>query len=234
MRDLKNNLELYIEKILNAPLWIKQAVYLRLSDDVKNCALNVFANLIPTLTFQGRSELKDKRCGFDSNIYKFLELSEKGFSILEISVNTFFSLEETAKIFEFCIEQGFIDVPQKDIYAFSCFISGKYRIGEYLKEVGIISGEQLEKALQQSLGKKTGETLINLGYVKEEDIKPLFILEEESQKRFVPDYNTIPNISVSFCDEAKQYEKGIADLKAENEDLKKKMRQLLQLVKNSD
>ena len=231
----KNNLELFINKILDTPLWIRQAVLVYLENNLEGSKReNSFALYVPSLTFKGENELIEKRCGFDGNIYNFLQFCKDNLSMLEISMNTFLSLEETAKILEFCIEQNFINQPDKDIFAFAGFISGKYRLGEYLNEIGMISSEQLENAIQKIGGKKFGETLVELGFIKSADIKQLLILKEEAQKRFVIDYNSIPQISSTYCDEKSKYEEEIADLKEENMKLKKKMGQLLQLVKNHD
>ena len=233
----KNNLELYIEKLLTAPFWIKQAVYFKLSEDLKddNCDVaNKFALLVPTLTFQGQTELSEKKCFFDNNIYNFLDMCSKGFSILEISMSAYFSIEEVAKFLEFCIEQGFIKEPDKNILTFGEFISGKLRLGEYLKEIGILNNEQLENTVKNQNGKKFGEALIALGYLKKDDIRQLLILKDEAQKRFVSDYNDIPKISCEFCNDEKRYENEILNLKEENKILKRKMGQLLQLVRNND
>ena len=233
----KNNLELYIEKLLKAPFWIKQAVYFNLANDLKgnNCHVsNEYALYVPILTFQGQNELNEKRCCFDGNIYNFLEMCAKGFSILEISMSAYFSIEEVSKFFEFGIEQGFIKQPDENILSFAKFISGKFRLGEYLKDIGLINSEQLENTIQNANGKKFGEALIEFGYIKNEDISRLLILKEEAQKRFVSDYNEIPQIFGEFCNDNKRYENEILSLKEENKNLKKKMKQLLQLVKNNE
>lgn len=233
----KNNLELFIDKVLHFPLWVKQAVYLNLAKDFKNdtCqVLSEYALYVPILTFQGQNELNEKKSCFDGNIYNFLEMCAKGFSILEISMSVYFSMEEVSKFFEFCLEQGFIKEPDKSILSFAKFISGKFRLGEYLNDIGLINSEQLENAIQNMNGKMLGQTLVELGYIKKEDINRLLIIKEEAQKRFVSDYNSIPNISASFSEESRRYEKEIENLKRENELLKKKMKQLLQLVKNND
>lgn len=233
----KNNLEHFIEKILNVPFWIKQAVYIELGKDLKNNSFDIpndFVSYVPTLTFKGQSELEDKNCGFDANIYNFLNYCKEGFTVLEIAMDTFFSLEETAKLLEFCIEQNLINSPDNGVLAFCRFISGKYRLGEYLNEIGMINSKQLEFAVQNIGGKKFGETLVELGFIKSNDIKQLLILKEEAQKRFVADYNTVPEVLCKFSDDTKCFEKEISDLRCENAELKKKMRQLLQLVKNND
>ena len=140
----KNLFKLFTDKLLDYPLWVKQAVYRRLYFDLKdkNCEKTVtetppkiFALYEPIITFNGENELINRTSGFDNNTYNFLRLCRDGYNILEISLNTFLSVEETAKIFMFCIDQNFIEKPKdKEIYAMGGFIAGKFRTGEYFKE----------------------------------------------------------------------------------------------------
>lgn len=233
---MKNNLELYVDKILNLPLWVKQSVYFSLGNHLKKnkCDIkNPFLNFVPTLTFKGKSELADRKCGFDNNFYNFLKLCENGYNLPEISMSTFFSMEETAKYFAFCVEQGFLDNPSNEITDFAEFISGKCRLGEYLVKINLITSAQLENILSLKDNKKIGEKLIKAGFIKSDDIESLLILKDEAQRRFVPDYNSIPRVSSEFCNDTKRFEKEISDLKEENVKLKIKMQQLLQLVREN-
>ena len=80
----------------------------------KNCE-TLFPVYSPTLTFKGETELLDKKCGLDGNIYSFLQCCSLGYSFIEIAVSLFLSVEEAAKYLEFCIEQDFIKQPENDI-----------------------------------------------------------------------------------------------------------------------
>lgn len=239
-----NTFDLYLKKILNAPLWIKQVIYLKLTkemrenlceEDLKNFSDNILSTFVPILTFKGKTELTDKKCGLDNNIYSFLKYCEKGYSMLEISVNTFLSMEETSKYLQFCIEQEFVKTPDVKLYALLGFIAGKLRVGEYLEKTGIITSEQLETALEkQHDNEKLGETLISLGFITQKDLKALCILKEEAKKRFILDYNSIPDTKTVFSSDNAKYENEINKLKEENLKLKQKMSSLLRLVKNNE
>ncbi len=246
----KNILDLFLEKALNVPLWVKQVIYLKLSKEMQTLACedflrnnpnDTFSTFIPTLTFKGKTELTERKCGLDNNIYNFLQGCANEYSMLEISVNTFLSMEEVAKYYELCLEQNFIKVPDsKEIHAMAGFIAGKFRIGEYFKQKGVISVDQLQQAIlanrdAQESGnpKKFGEILISLGFVTEDDIKALVILKEEAKKRFILDYNTVPKPETTFTNDNQKYEEEIANLKDENLKLKRKMLQLLELVKRN-
>ena len=246
----KNILDLFLEKVLDVPLWIKQVIYLKLEKEMKELSCDnflkehpndIFSTFVPTLTFKGRTELTERKCGLDNNIYNFLQGCANEYSMLEISVNTFLSMEEVAKYYELCLEQNFIKVPDsKEIHAMAGFIAGKFRTGEYFKQKGVLSVDQLQQAIlanrdAQESGnpKKFGEILIELGFIKEDDIKALVILKEEAKKRFILDYNTVPKPETTFTNDNQKYEEEIANLKDENLKLKRKMLQLLELVKRN-
>lgn len=59
------------------------------------------------------------------------------------------------------------------------------------------------------------------------------MLKEEAKKRFILDYNTVPKPETTFSDDSQKYEEEIANLKDENLKLKRKMLQLLELVKRN-
>lgn len=242
----KNIFTLFLNKILNVPFWIKQVIYLRLAEEMRAQACedflrentnNIFSTLVPTITFKGRNELVERKCGFDTNTYNFLKCCEENFSILEISVNTFLSMEEVAKYYELCLEQNFIKNPNSpEIHATAGYIAGKYRIGEYFKQKGAIDIDQLRLAIQtyqNSQGKKFGEVLVSMGLVTKDDLKAILILKDEAQKRFILDHNALPQCQTAFSDDSQKYQNEIKLLKAENSKLKVKIIQILDLVKKN-
>ena len=242
----KNIFNTFLSKIDNFPLWIKQIIFLKLSDDIKSHVCekflkenseDIFSLYKPTLTFKGSEELKNKSCGLDLNIYNFLEYCENNSNILEISLNTFLSMEEVAKYFIFCIEQGYIEQPENiEIQAMAGFIAGKFRTGEYFRQKGAITDEQLEKAVNISAKsqKKFAEILVDLGFITQDDVSAMLTIKEEAKKRFILDYNTVPQGKNEFCDKEEMYKKEIADLKTENEKLKKQISQLLEIIRKDD
>lgn len=246
----KNIFELFLEKAFNVPLWIKQVMYIRLEHEMNECGCQkflqdnfngIFSTFVPILTFKGKTELSERKCGLDNNIYNFLQSCSNGYSMIEISVNNFLSMEEVAKYFELCVEQNFIKNPEsKEINAMAGFIAGKYRTGEYFKQKNAITVDQLHQAIVEhnrltgnGTPCKFGEVLVSLGFITENDIKAILILKEEAKKRFILDYNTVPKSQTEFSSDAQKYEDEIAKLKEENIKLKRKMLQLLELVKRN-
>lgn len=237
-----NIFDLFLKKIINIPLWVKQILYIRLlvemrenfcEDFVRTYPDKIFAGYMPILTFCGQSELQDKKNGFDSNIYNFLQNCKDGYSIIDITVNSFYSLEETAKYFEFCLEQNLIEKPNKQIEAEAGYLAGKYRVGEYLLHCGKISEKQLKTAIEENKKnpqKKMGEILTAHEFVPEKSLKALFAIKEEAKKRFIIDYNKIPKIEEIFPDKKSKYENEIKNLTNENKKLRKQLEQLLTMV----
>ena len=114
---------------------------------LKNHQENIFSTYIPILTYKGETELFDKKCGLDNNIYNFLQCCADGLCLIEISVNSFLTMEETAKYFVFCVEQNFIKKPEtEEIYRMAEFISGKTNI-EQTEFVSILKNEAKKRLI---------------------------------------------------------------------------------------
>ena len=246
----KNLFELFMGKLLAYPLWVKQAVYYRLYLNMKenycerfviNNADNLFAFYNPTVTFKGKTELWDRTSGLDSNIYNFLRLCVEGYSILEISLNTFLSMEEAAKNFMFCLEQNFIEKPESDeVYAMGGFIAGKFRTGEYYKINGSITIDQLDQAVmtQRNLDdrmehKLFGKILVDLGFITEKNVQTLFTLKADAKQRFILDYSLVPETELVTSEKERLLAK-IELLEKANDALKRKMTHLLHLMAKDD
>lgn len=235
----RNLLEIFSDKILSLPLWLRQVVYSSLSEDLSLISslsdkTDVYALYSPVLTYEGRVELSDKKCGWDSNIYNFLHYCEDNFSLAGIALNSYFSMEEVCKFFIFCLEQGYVEMPvSRKIYAILSFLSGKIRLGEYFVECGLINQEQLDRVLSvmKDSNMPSGAALLQQKYVSENDLKYVLALKTEAQTRFVLDCSQIPNIisAVSYSREEKDE---LSRLRDENKKLKLKLERLLSLVKN--
>lgn len=233
----------FLDKVESFPLWIKQIICLKLSESIKAQVCekflkensdDIFSLYKPILTYKGREELNKRKSGLDSNIYNFLSYSESDATILDISLNTFLSVEEVAKYFIFCMEQEYIEKPENiEIEAMAGFLAGKFRTGEYFAKKGSISNEHIEKALenQSKSSKKFAEILVDMGLITQDDVSAMLAFKEDSQKRFILDFNEVPKGKEEFCDKEAMYQKEIEDLKAENKKLSKKISQLLEIVR---
>jgi hypothetical protein len=236
----------FMEKLLAFPLWIKQTIFLDLSKDLNNYLSNEFLDVEegdlfhiykPELSEQGQNELLTKESNYDESIYAFLNCCSKGMTLIEIAIENNFTMEEVSKAFTFCKTSGYFskDVP-KLVAAIAGFIAGKYRTGEYFIRAGKMTIEQLDEVLnkQQEMnaeGKHVfiAELMVQLGFVRELDVKSIIFMKEEAGKRFSLNADEIPSITM----ERENYDIRVENerLKEENEILKQKMDAVLTFIK---
>ena len=236
----------FMEKLLAFPLWIKQTIFLELSKDLTKYLSNEFLDVEegelfhiykPELSELGQNELLTKSSKYDESIYSFLNCCSKGMSLIEIAIENSFTMEEVSKAFTFCKTSGYFskDVP-KLVAAIAGFIAGKYRTGEYFIRAGKMTIEQLDAVLnkQQEMneaGKHVfiAELMVQMGCVRDLDVKSIIFMKEESGKRFSLNPEEIPSITM----ERESYDIRVENtrLKEENEILKQKMDAILTYIK---
>lgn len=236
----------FMEKLLAFPLWIKQSIFLDLSKDLNTYLSNEFLDVEegelfhvyrPALSELGNNELMTHESKFDESIYTFLNCCANGRSLIEIAIENSFTMEEVSKAFMFCKTSGFFshDVPML-VAAIAGFIAGKYRTGEYLIRAGKMTIEQLDEVLnkQQEMndaGKHVfiAELMIQMGFVRDIDVKSVIFMKEEAGKRFSLNAEEVPSIML----EQEKYDIRVENtrLKEENEILKQKMDALLTFIK---
>lgn len=245
----ENSYSSFMENLYNFPLWIKQAIYINLSNDLKKYLSHDFISAQqdelfhvyqPKLSGIGIQELTNKDCSWDDDIYTFLECCKNNMNLVEIALAGQFSMEEMAKAFTFCIEQKYFteDVPML-VSSLAGFISGKYRTGEYFIRAGKMTIDDLEKVLarQQELQEKgkhvfIAELMLQMGIIKEKDMKSIMLIKEESSKRFVLEEDLAPLVKHSLptdLDIVSQKQK----LQEENEILKVKLSRVLTFIKEN-
>lgn len=236
----------YMEKMLSYPLWIKQTIYVNLINDLKTYMSNEFLDVKegelfhvykPSLSELGQNELLTKESKYDESIYAFLNSCSKGMSLIEIAIENNLSLEEVAKAFTFCKTSHLFskEVPNL-VSAIAGFIAGKYRTGEYLVRAGKMTIEQLDEVLnkQQEI-KESGqhvfiaELMVQMGFVKDIDVKSIIFMKEEAGKRFSLNPDEMPNITL----EGNLYdmEAELGRLREENSILRQKMDAILSFIK---
>ena len=236
----------YMERLLSFPLWIKQTIFLNLSNDLNTYLSNEFLDVEegelfhvykPALSELGQNELLTKESKFDESIYSFLNCCSKGMSLIEIAIENSFTMEEVAKAFTFCKTSGFFskEVPNL-VSAIAGFIAGKYRTGEYFIRARKMTIEQLDEVLnkQQEInasGKHVfiAELMVQLGFVRELDVKSIIFMKEEAGKRFSLSTKDIPTIAL----EKESFDIRVENtkLKEENEILKEKINAILTYIK---
>ena len=237
----------FMEKMLGFPLWIKQTIFLNLTKDLTGYLTNEFLDVEegelfhvykPALSEQGQNELLTKESKFDDSIYSFLNCCSKGMSLIEIAIENNFTMEEVSKAFTFCKTSGFFStaVP-KLVAAIAGFIAGKYRTGEYFIRAGKMTIEQLDEVLnkQQEMNESgkhvfIAELMVQMGFVRELDVKSIIFMKEEAGKRFSLNPDEVPNLAL----EKESFDIRVENtrLKEENEILKQKIDALLTFIKD--
>lgn len=248
----KNIFSVFLDKLLDFPLWVKQIIFLHLyqnlakylaEDFIKVTEEDTFHLYVPVLTFAGRNEMVDRKQGCDVNIYNFLANVHDGLNMLEISMNNFWTMEEVAKNYMFCLDKEYVKPPtSRYVLSMAGFIAGKYRTGEYFKRIGKINVDQLERTIvkqkelaQQGQNLKMAEIMISLGYITEKDTSSLMIIKEEAQKRFILDIGILPKEASMPLKEGdvKAYKDEIDTLKEQNRVLKEQLSKILTFVKKN-
>ena len=246
----RNIFKVFLNKFFEYPLWIKQAIYFEMWNDMRknlceesvlNRAENIFALHVPTLTFEGRNELLNKSFCYDSNVYNFLKFVSSGYSLVEISLNMFLSMEEISKLYLMCLNQKFIETPhENEIVSLAGYIAGKYLTGEYFLNNGSITQEQLDETISEqqnsnSIGnsKFIGQILVDKGYITNETLSVALAIKSDAANRFVANPEIIPYSKPEVSENA-ILKRQIADLKNENKLLKSTMAKIIDTVKNND
>ena len=203
----RNIFLLFIQELTSLPLWVKQVILVYLRKDLKSYLSDdlvtmdeeqIFHIYRPVISKIGMDELDKKNNEHDDSIYSFLYDCANNLSILEMSIEKKYSMEDISKLFVFCYKNNYLkhDVPDS-VLALAMFIAGECMTGEYFQKVGKISIEQTNIILkQQEEQKKTGshtkfaELMVKNGFVEEKDIKSLITLKEEAQRKAVLDFLT--------------------------------------------
>ena len=237
----------FMDKMCSYPLWIKQTIFLNLSNDLTKYLSNEFLDVEegdlfhvykPSLSEHGQNELLTKESGYDESIYAFLSCCTKGMSLIEIAIENNLTMEEVAKAFTFCKKSKLFsaEVPNL-VSAIAGFIAGNYRTGEYFIRAGKMTIQQLDEVLnkQQEIkdsGKHVfiAELMVQMGFVREVDVKSIIFMKEEAGKRFSLNPAEMPNIAT----ERENFDIRVENtrLKEENEILKQKMDALLTFIKD--
>lgn len=227
----RNFLEKFLNKLSNFPDWVKEIIYFNLAKDVKSQGdlAYTFATYKPKLTDKGKCELNRKNMIFDHNIYNIFDFCDKNLSISEIALNTYMSLEEIAGHFLFCVDEGFIELPDNSqIQNIAGFLAGKYRTGEYFMKNGYITEKQLDDAILNyehravKNTKKFGQFLVDSGLILQKQLDLIISIKNEAKKRFILDHNDVPQLT-----EISEYKHQITSLKEENLRLKQQIKELL-------
>lgn len=200
----KNYLDILTDVIFNAPLWVQEVIFLDMKKHLESKFSGitspqkedeVYPAYTPVLTFKGKKELETHDHNLDFNVYKCLNCAHEGQRVIDITLNNFWTLEETSSYLAECIKQEFIQTPENPVLAAGIFYLGNHiRLGEYVKRLDKINVQELDDVLRKQkvhneenpdAKLKIGEVLIDMGYVANKDIEKIIHIKEEAKKRFI-------------------------------------------------
>ena len=194
--------ELFLHNIDVLPLWVKQVLYLKTRDKLREelaefldvlVTDNLMQYYVPKLTFAGRTELETREKRLPEEFYTFYKCVQNGNDLFEITLANYWTFTQTCSLFVRSIELQYVNIPENEsIISIAQFMAGKIRTGEMLKRLGKIDVLQLEKAIriqkernEQNKPVKMAELMIELGYITEKDVKILLAFKDDAKKRFV-------------------------------------------------
>lgn len=193
-----------LTKILELPLWVKQALFVELKEHMIKIAPlssidvisknNLIQLYVPLLTQFGTKVQANMSVGFgldksklDKEIVEIIDLAKNKQRIIDICQAKNWTLSQTSKILCKAIEQNLIEQIKSNIVESTVyFLAGKIRIGEYLVRTGKITVEQLNMALysqkytEDTIGERIflAQILLNLHYITSHDYENLIFLKE--------------------------------------------------------
>ena len=242
----KNYLDNLTNTVLSAPLWIQEVVFLdikkHLEENIPGSteerkAHDVYPVFVPEVTFKGKKELETHEHNLDFNIYRLLGSIIAGERIVDITLNNFWTLEQTSTYLAFCIKNELVKNPENPVISASIFYLGnEIRLGEYVKRLDKINVEELDDVLRkQKIHNeehpdqkiKIGEILIDMQFVANNDINKILNLKEEAKKRYIiPTAQTASSQNTPQNDDLQQT---IDKLTKENNLLKDKLRAIFNI-----
>lgn len=255
----KNYIDNITEIIFKTPLWVQEVLLIDLKKHLEGryngakaslIEREIYTAYIPELTFKGKKELETHEHTLEMNIYKCFAGIKEGKRIIDITLNNFWTLEETSSYIAFGIDNEYIKAPDiLSITAAVYYIGGKIRLGEYIKRLKKIDIVQLDDVLRKQkqhnessaneTKKRIGECLIEMGYIAKNDIDSIICIKEDAQKRCV--LPTSSNLATASSNSAHAAEKPsaanndkellakIAKLTQENNLLKEKLRAIFNI-----
>ncbi len=228
-----------MNSILEAPVWVQEVIYLDIQKRLKEKLASVsnpdttgeiYSIFVPEITFKGKKELETHENGLDFNIYKYLEAASNNLRVIDITLNNFWTLEESSCYLAECIKREFIKNPSDPVLSASVFyIAGEIRIGEYVKRLNKINIEELDNVLRKQKQHnqehpeerlKAGEIMISMGYVANKDIDKILYTKEEAKKRFIlSNLQKSAQQPAAISQHSVEYEAKIKELTALNQKL---------------
>lgn len=192
-----------VSRLIELPLWVKQAVYCVIKDDLSKCSDLELIDRIdkkiiqlyePVLTSNGIKVVENKEIIADvdklnRDQVNFLECSSVYLNLIEITHKLNWSFKYCCDVFLEMSERGYVDfIRNNQAMHLLHYITGRIRLGEFLVRTNRITTDQLDKALftkrcSEDMGSDISfkEVLVNFNYIKDSDIHNITSIKESSK-----------------------------------------------------
>lgn len=239
-----DSFKIFITKVLSLPIWVKQIIHYQIREDLirnfRNQKVDInpvylFQSFKPHITYSGKIEIEQRNNMHEEALYTFLNAIQEEKSIIDITLDCFFTLEECAKLYLIAIRNEYITTPMsKIVHAQAEFYAGAIKTGELLLKIGRITVDQLDTAIRrqkqlrdQGRNVLMAELIAELGYVEKDAIISMLIMKEEAKKRFI--FNMQLNAQDDGDANVISLKKQVEKLTYENNYLKTKLRAILRI-----
>lgn len=194
--------DLFFNNILELPVWVKQVLYKRTRKNLNDTLQKYFSYLnpdgllqdqVPVITKKGQRILNGDLSNLNEMELIFLTNVKENFSLFDIAITNYWSLEACAKILLKLIKEECVFKLDTEInMSILEFLAGKIKTGDILRRLGLIDATQVNDALQYQREKKAigvnekiADILVSLNYVTHDDVEILIKLKEDSRRNFV-------------------------------------------------
>lgn len=194
--------DLFFNNILELPVWVKQVLYKRTRKNLNDTLQKYFSYLnpdgllqdqVPVITKKGQRILNGDLSNLNEMELIFLTNVKENFSLFDIAITNYWSLEACAKILLKLIKEECVFKLDTEInMSILEFLAGKIKTGDILRRLGLIDATQVNDALQYQKEKKAigvnekiADILVSLNYVTHDDVEILIKLKEDSRRNFV-------------------------------------------------
>ncbi|MEW5821722.1 MAG: hypothetical protein AB1782_16125 [Cyanobacteriota bacterium] len=192
-----------ISRYKNLPLWIKQAVYCLIKEDISECSDldlldSIDSKIIqlykPRLTSNGLKLIDNKSVlssvdSLKEDHKRFLQSSREGLNLLEIAHKNNWSFKLTCEVYLDLSDAELVDkLNEKKTETFLLYLVGRIRLGEFLVRTDRLTLNQLDKALytkkcadELDTGLGFKDVLVNLNYMKLKEINNICSIKDSSE-----------------------------------------------------
>lgn len=198
----KSQFKTLLNRIIQMPIWVKQAIYCELKTDIASCSgvdlldrseTKIIQLYVPKLTVLSTRLIESNALhsaeNLNENQKNFILSANEGLNILEIAHENNFSFKYTCEIFMTLIQHSYLeDLNNNQTKNFVLYIMGDIRLGEFLVRTGRINTSQLDKTL---FTKKRSESfdsditfkeiLVNLGYIENKEIESISMIKNSAE-----------------------------------------------------